>query len=448
MSRVNGDSMKIPVSIESEMSLLGSVLLGGQKTWKKVDTIVTDGSMFYREANGRIFNAMRKVIDLDLDLDIVTLRDELDRQNLLDSVGGLAYIMQIGELVPTTAHAVSYAQSVRYYADRRRIIELATEMIAQAQEDEADPPSIADTFTIKARSLSGLSNNDAYSHVDDTVKPVLDEIDSRQANHKMAGISSGWKDLDEIVGGWRKGELIILGARPSMGKSAFALHLSLNAALSNKTVLFVSIEMSETMTTQRLLALRSGIDLKQIQNNVLSLEQRHRLRGVRADLIDSGLYLAASNPMSMQNLRSKAVRLASTVGCDLVVVDYLQMIATTGQNRTQEIGQVSRGLKALARELDAPVIALSSLNRSSEKRDDKRPMMSDIRESGDIESDADVVMFLYRPSYYMATGDRSDIEIDECEVIIGKNRNGPVGTAILEYAPRIGRFSTYIQGLL
>jgi replicative DNA helicase len=321
-------------------------------------------------------------------------------------------------------------------------------MISQAEDDEADPPTIADNFTVKARTLSGLSNSDSYSHVDDTVKPVLDEIDARRADHKMAGISSGWKDLDEIVGGWRKGELIILGARPSMGKSAFALHLSMNAALSNKNVLFVSIEMSETMTTQRLLALKSGIDLKQIQNNVLSIEQRHRLRCVRADLLDSGLYLAASNPMSMQNLRSKAVRLASTVGCDLVVVDYLQMIATTGQNRTQEVGQISRGLKALARELDTPVIALSSLNRSSEKRDDKRPMMSDIRESGDIESDADVVMFLYRPSYYMATGDRSDIETDECEVIIGKNRNGPVGTAILEYAPRIGRFSTYIQGLL
>jgi len=440
--------MKIPVSIESEMSLLGSILLGGMKTYKKVDTVVTSGSQFYREANGRIFEAMRNVINLDLDLDIVTLRDELDRQNILDSVGGLAYIMQIGELVPSTSHAVSYAQSVRYYADRRRIIELASEMIEQAQEDESDPPTIADNFISAARSLSGLSNSDSYTHVDDTIKPVLDEIDARQSNFKMAGISSGWKDVDDVIGGWRKGELIILGARPSMGKSAFALHLSLNAAMSDKKVLFVSIEMSETMTSQRLLALRSGIDLKQIQNNVMSMEQRLRLRGVRADLLDSGLYLAASNPMSMQSLRSKALRLASSSGCDLVVVDYLQMISTPGQNRTQEIGQVSRGLKALARELEAPVIALSSLNRSSEKRDDKRPMMSDIRESGDIESDADVVMFLYRPSYYMASSERSDIDTDECEVIVGKNRNGPVGTAILEYTPSIGKFSTYIQGLL
>jgi len=418
------------------------------KTWKKVESIVTSGAMFYREANGRIYDSMRAVINLDLDLDIVTLKDELERRNLLADVGGLGYIMQLGELVPTTAHAISYAQSVRYYSDRRRIIELAMEMITQAEEDEADPPSIADSFLLKSRSLSGLSNSDEYHHVDDAVKPVLDEIDSRQANHKMAGISSGWKDLDDVVGGWRKGELIILGARPSMGKSAFALHLSLNAALANRNVLFVSIEMSEAMTSQRLLALKSGIDLKQIQNNVLSIEQRHKLRGVRADLIDSGLYLAATNPMSLQTLRSKAVKLASTVGCDLIVVDYLQMIATTGQNRTQEIGQVSRGLKALARELEAPVIALSSLNRSSEKRDDKRPMMSDIRESGDIESDADVVMFLYRPSYYMTASERTDIQTDECEVIVGKNRNGPVGTTMLEYEPKIGRFATYIPGLL
>jgi len=440
--------MNVPHSIESEMSLLGAILLGGVKTFRKVEPIVSSGSMFYREANGRIFTAMNNVVKLDLDLDIVSLRDELQRQTLLDQVGGLAYIMQLGEFVPSTSHAITYAQSVRYYSDRRKLIELALDVINKAEKDDEDPPAIADNFLLQSRSLSGLGGTDATSHVDDSVASALDEIDARLPGHKMAGISSEWKDLDDIVGGWRKGELIIIGARPSMGKSAFALNIGLRASLKTHKVLFISIEMSEAMTTHRLLAMQSGIDLKRIQNAVMTIEERHRLRGVRAQLFDSGFYMASSNPMSFQAIRSKAVAMASTQGCDMVIVDYLQMISSSGQNRTQEVGQISRSLKSLARELDVPVIALSSLNRSSEKRDDKRPMMSDIRESGDIESDADVVMFLYRPSYYMASSDRSEIERDECEIIIGKNRNGPIGTAILEYIPSIGRFNDYIPGLL
>jgi replicative DNA helicase len=206
--------------------------------------------------------------------------------------------------------------------------------------------------------------------------------------------------------------------------------------------------MSEKMTSQRLLAHETGISLKAISNSVLTLQEKMELRKTRADLFDSNLYLAAANPMSMSDIRGKAIKLQSNTKIDLIVVDYLQMIATAGQNRTQEIGAVSRGLKALARELDCPVIALSSLNRAADKRDDKRPMMADLRESGDIESDADVIMFLYRASYYATAGTREAIETDECEVIVSKNRNGPVGSVVLEYTPNTGRFKDMEFSLL
>lgn len=440
--------MKIPYSIESEMSLIASVLLGGGKILRKVEVSVPSGRSFYREANGLIYDAMRHVDELGLDIDIVTTRDELERQGILERVGGLGYIMQMGELLPTTSHAMSYANTVRYEFDRRRVIEICTNAIGKVQEDNADPVSITNDIMLGTQSLAGLQNSVDYNHVDDGIKEAIDDIEARTSTYKMSGVPSGWSALDDMVGGWRKGELIIVGARPSMGKSAFALSLSIAATKQNKCVLFASIEMSEKMTSQRLLAHETGISLKAISNSVLSLQEKMSLRKTRANLFDSSLYLAASNPMSMSDIRGKAIKLQSNTKIDLIVVDYLQMIATTGQNRTQEIGAVSRGLKALARELDCPVIALSSLNRAADKRDDKRPMMADLRESGDIESDADVIMFLYRASYYATAGMREAIENDECEVIVSKNRNGPVGSVMLDYTPSTGRFKDMEYSLL
>jgi replicative DNA helicase len=232
-----------------------------------------------------------------------------------------------------------------------------------------------------------------------------------------------------------------------MGKSAFALNLVMNAAKAGKTSLFVSIEMSEKMTTHRLLSMNTGIDLTRLQNSVLSPSEMMQLRKARADLFDLPIYLAATNPMSTQDLRSKCVKLANKSKIDFIVVDYLQMISTAGVNRVTEVGQLSRFLKGLAREMDCPVMALSSLNRAADKREDKRPVMSDLRESGDIESDADLAMFLYRPSYYQPTQLRDEVE-DETEVVIGKNRNGPVGIVRLSFMPSHGTFAELEPTLL
>jgi len=340
--------MKIPYSIESEMSLIASVLLGGEKVLRKVEVSVPNGRSFYREANGLIYDAMMRVSEVGLDIDIVTTKDELERQGILERVGGLGYIMQMGELLPTTSHAMSYANTVRYEYDRRRVIEICSNAINKIQEDNADPVSITNDIMLGSQSLAGLQNSVEYNHVDDGIKQAIDDIESRTSTFKMSGVPSGWQELDDMVGGWRKGELIIVGARPSMGKSAFALSLSLAAVKAKKCVLFASIEMSEKMTSQRLLAHETGISLKSISNSVLTLEEKMALKKTRADLFDSNLYLAAANPMSMSDIRGKAIKLQSNTKIDLIVVDYLQMVATAGQNRTQEIGAVSRGLKALA----------------------------------------------------------------------------------------------------
>jgi replicative DNA helicase len=431
-----------PHHIESEMSLLGAVLLGGSKVLALVTGIVPDGSYFYREANGRIYDAMIDV-SKSQPIDIVTLSEQLTATQVIDLVGGIAYLMQLGDFVPTTSHAAAYAKIIREHSNRRRVIEVSMDAIDKAYKLDSDPQTIVDDIS---SSLTGdISSTDTLDaiHIDESIESVIEEIESRDANHKMSGIATGWNSLDTMTGGWRKGELIVVGARPSMGKSAFALALSRRAAGSGNKMLFISVEMSMDMTTQRLLALETGIDLRRISNAALTSDEIYRLRCGRADLYDLPLYISAKNPMTVNDVRSVAVRMNAKHGLDMVVIDYLQMIETKGVNRVNEIGAISRALKGMARELNIPVMVLSSLNRKSDTRDDKRPVMSDLRESGDIESDADIALFLYRPSYYMS-GDPPPI--DEVEIIIRKNRNGPIGTASLEYNPSIGRFADLSYG--
>lgn len=433
-----GSTKEIPHSIEAEMSLLGAVMLGGIKTLTKVESVVPNGSHFYRQAHGRIYEAMKSCAVNETPIDIVTVMEALKAKDILEDCGGIAFLMQIGEFVPTVQNAMSYADQVRHDSDKRSIIEVAHQMVTDAMSGDYSAIQIADNFALKTKGIMGGKSADAI-HIDDSVKPVIDEINDRKPGYRLGGISSGFTSLDTVTGGWRKGELIILGARPSMGKSAFALNLVMNAAKAGKTALFISIEMSEKMTTHRLLSMSTGIDLTRLQNSVLSPSEMMQLRKARADLFDLPLYLAAYNPMTTHDIRTKCVKLASKSPIDFIVVDYLQMIATPGVNRVTEVGQLSRFLKGLAREMDCPVMALSSLNRAADKREDKRPVMSDLRESGDIESDADLAMFLYRPSYYQPTQLR-DEEEDETEVVIGKNRNGPVGIVRLSFVPSQGTF--------
>ena len=433
-----------PHSIEAEMSVIGATLIGGSKVFTIVDTVL-DELDFYRQAHSQVYHAMRMIVKSGSEIDIVTVIAYLQDREILDSVGGIAYLMQVGEFVPTTSNAEYYAKIVKDHSNRRLIITEAMSAIDNAYDHDSDSGSVIDAFMTGVAPVVGGIQAHPYRHIDDVIEEAIDEINDRVPNQKISGISSGWGTIDDVVGGWRKGELIVLGARPSMGKSAYALAIVRNSARLGNVSLFVSIEMSAIMTTHRLLSLETGIDLKRMTNSVLNQQEKHLVRGARASLFDYPLYISSSNPMSLSDIKSKCIKLKNKQGLDLVVIDYLQMIETKGVNRVQEVGQLSRGLKQIAREMNVPVIVLSSLSRASEKRDDKRPVMSDLRESGDIESDADVGLFLYRSSYYAAQAIDPD-QPDEIEVIVRKNRNGPIGSVTLEYIPSIGQFHELSYG--
>lgn len=436
---MNGGFMNNPPphNIESEMALLGAILLGGAPVLSKVQPYIPDGGSFYRKAHGVIYDAFAKIAGDNNPIDIVSTIDTLNALSELENVGGIAFLMQVGDFVPTTSNAEYYAKIVRRDADLRRIIEHSMEIIDLGYKAELEPQEIIDQSSLLMGAITKGGHTEV-NHVDDHIAEAINDIASRKDDHKVSGISSGYKALDDMIGGWRKGEMIVLGARPSMGKSAFAMALARNASRQNAKTLFMSIEMSMQMTIHRLLSLESRIDLRRLSNNKLTDSEIMHLRGARANLFDAPLFVAAKNPMSMSDIRSLCIRFKEKNGLDFVIIDFLQMVETKGINRITEIGAVSRGVKQLARELDIPVLILSSLNRASDKRDDKRPTLPDLRESGDIESDADVVAFLYRASYYSAI---EPAPIDEIEVIIRKNRNGPIGTVSLEYRPAIGAFS-------
>lgn len=428
-----------PHNIEAEMSVIGASILGGSKIFNVISGTL-DESDFYRLANSQVYNAICELEKTKTPIDLVTVSSWLTDKGLIDQVGGIGYLMQVVDFVPTTSNIEYYADIVKQHSNRRTIINQAMMAIDDAYDHDSDSAGVINTFVENVMKISAGHQKKSYSHVDEEIESVIDEINQRQGNQRISGISSGWKSVDDVIGGWRKGELIVLGARPSMGKSALALAITRNSAMSGNVSLFISIEMSAAMTTHRLLSMETGIDLKRMQNSMLNQQEQHLVRGARATFYDQPLYISSTNPTSLNDIKGKCLKLKQKEGLDLVVVDYLQMIETKGLNRVQEIGQLSRGLKQIAREMMIPVIVLSSLSRASEKRDDKRPIMSDLRESGDIESDADVGMFLYRPSYYNAVAPDPESP-DEIEIIVRKNRNGPIGSVSLQYIPCTGQFS-------
>jgi len=372
-----------PNDIPAEMSLLGSLLLD-YKRWGSICDIISEVD-FYREANGRIYAAMRQIVEAGDELDIVSLMTELTERNMLENVGGLAYLMQLGDFVPTTSHIATYTKLVKRAADRRRMMEQCLYLVSNINED-IETQDLYDQWISNVGSVNG--HVDDSTHVDEVIGPEVEEIIGRTTT-KMAGITTGFMNLDDALNGFRPGELTILGARPSMGKSALALQMALGAARKQHTALYISIEMSSQMVAQRMLSLMTGIDNKRLANAVMYDYEQENLRKARANLLGMPLMVSAKSPITVSEIRARVTRLKKEKDLKVVFIDYLQMIDTgnKSENRTREIGIVSRALKSMAKELNVAVVALSSLSRGVERRDDKRPMMSDLRESGDLESD-------------------------------------------------------------
>lgn len=388
---------------------------------------------FYREVHRIIFEAMEHLHHDNKEIDVITLPEELRRMKKLDDVGGIEYILSLPNLVATAANIEYHANIVAEKALARNLITTCTDLTAAAYDGEKEPEDLLDDAERRILQLSENKNRGDFSPVGAVVEETLDKITKLYENKAgLTGLPTGFRDLDRMTSGLQPSDLILVAARPSMGKTAFTLNIAQNVGVrQHKTVAFFSLEMSQEQLVQRILCQISHIDSQKLRTGQLnSDEEWTRLTDACDKLYQAPIYIDDTPGISVAEMRSKARRLKSEHGLDLIVVDYLQLMqGRNAESRQQEISEISRSLKALARELKVPLIALSQLSRSVESRQDKRPMLSDLRESGALEQDADIVSFLYREDYYDKETENQHIT----EVILAKHRNGPVGSIKLYF---------------
>lgn len=437
-------------SVEAEMSTLGSMLLS-ERASEEIVSIVTDED-FYNPAHREIFRAMRQLLNNSKPIDLVTLKNELTAREKYVDVGGDDYLMQIAEMVPSAANATYYAQIVLDKATLRRLESAGRDIVHTVHDNDGSP---ADDKVDKAEQLVfevGRKRLGKYfQHVRTLAKEFFVDVDNIiESGKPLIGVPSGFTDLDRMTTGFYPGDLVIVGARPSMGKTALVLDLALNVASSREkygNVAVFSLEMSSIQLVRRMVSMISGVSSGVLKSPNISVDQYKRLADGCERLYGLPIYIDDSSDVTPLEMRGKCRRLKADGGLALIVVDYLQLMRSSRrtENRVQEISDVARSLKAMAKELEVPVIALSQLNRGVEARDDKRPVLSDIRESGSIEAEADVVMLLYRDAYYKAKEENRGVDFDpdnveEAEVIIAKHRNGPTGKVILGFQPAYARY--------
>jgi len=442
-----------PNDKDAEQAVLGAVFLSQDALIEAMEFV--DAEDFYQHANQLVFQAMMNLNDAEEPVDVVTVQNELDRLNQIEDIGGVSYLAELASAVPTAANTTYYAKIVKNKSTLRRLINAATSIVTRSFEQDDDVDSIIDQSEKDIMDVSENRNHKGFRRISDVVKSSFEEIDKLyDQDSDVTGLSTGYKDLDAMTTGLHKDELVILAARPGVGKTAFALNLAQNAATkSGATVAIFSLEMGAESLVNRMLCSEGSIDANALRTGKLDENQWNSLVVAMGSLSRTNVYIDDTPGIKMAEIRSKCRRLLKESGhLDLVIIDYLQLIEGTGQeNRQQEVSVISRNLKKLAKELHVPIIALSQLSRGVEARQDKRPMLSDIRESGSIEQDADIVAFLYRDDYYRDEDEDGnnkeqeepeDQDVGEVEVIISKNRSGPRGTAKLLFVKSYNKFSS------
>ena len=428
-----------PQSIDAEKSLLGAVLIDDETMSDISDKLKSDD--FYDKRHQVVFGAMLRLYEKHKPVDLLTLSDELQSKKNLETVGGSSYLSELTNYVPTAAHASAYADIVRTKAVRRRLI-LASTAIATLgyDEDQTDQELLGQAEA----SLFAVSDAHLKQDLISLEHILADSFDRIEELHRnkgtLRGVPTGWRDLDKKTAGLQKSDLIILAARPAMGKSTLAVNLAYNvASQAKKAVLIFSLEMSKEQLVDRMLAETAGIDAFNIRTGNLTEDDFGKLSDAMGEMAEAPIFIDDTPGLSVLEMRTKARREAHNHPLGLIIVDYLQLMQTGGRhsdNRVQEVSEISRGLKLIARELDVPVIALSQLSRSVESRHPQIPQLSDLRESGSIEQDADIVMFMYREDYYNPETDNQHIT----DLIIAKHRNGPTGKVQLYFHPEQLRF--------
>ncbi|MDO6354263.1 replicative DNA helicase [Caloramator sp. CAR-1] len=433
------DKLRVPPhNIEAEQSVLGSMLLD-RNAIADVTEILT-GDEFYKESHRILYKTIEEIYNKDEPVDIITVIDLLKSRNLLEVVGGVSYISNIVASVPTTANAKSYAKIVKEKALLRRLIIASNEIMDKCYQE---PDDVEEVLGLAEKAIFDISQNKSHNDFEPLSEIIMKSFDSIEHLSKtkgdVTGIPSGFTDLDRKTSGFQKGDFILVAARPSMGKTAFVLNIALHAALrAKKSVAIFSLEMSKEQLAFRMLCAEANIDMLKLRTGDLDEEDWFRLARAAGPMSESKIFIDDTPGISVNEMRSKCRRLKIEKGLDLIIVDYLQLMSGSkrSESRQQEVSEISRSLKALAKEMDAPVIALSQLSRAPEARSDHRPMLSDLRESGSIEQDADLVMFLYRDEYYHKDTDKKNI----AEVIIAKQRNGPTGTVELVWLGQYTKF--------
>ena len=425
-----------PQSPDAELSVIGALLIHSDAVSRAMEILSPDD--FYLDAHRLIFETAAALFNRAQPVDVVSVGEELRQQDKLDRIGGLPYLMELASLVPTAAHVDHYARLVKDTATLRRLIDTATRLVAESYKADRSPRELLDWAQQELFQLTQSGQRDVIK-LHDVLIETFNRLEQLYENKgKLVGVPTGFHDLDRITAGLQRSDLIIVAARPSMGKTMLCLNLARHVAVHEKVPVAVfSLEMSREQLALRLLSAESELPAHRLRTGELDGEMWGQLSRALGHLSEAPIYIDDTPGISALELRAKARQLKVQHHIGLIIVDYMQLMqGRRAENRQQEISEISRSLKALARELDVPVVALSQLSRAVESRNDKRPMLSDLRESGAIEQDADIVAFLYREDYYSKEAENPDVT----ELIVAKQRNGPTGTINLLFKKDVGKF--------
>ena len=434
-------NMRIPPhSIEAEQSVLGSMIMDHDAVIVASEILIT--SDFYRPDHGQIFAAIMELYTTGNPIDLITIQDRLVQNGVLEQVGGLSYLVELANSVPTSAHIKQYAKIVQEKATLRKLIKVSTDISAKSYEGDEPLDNIMNFAEKSIFDVLQNKKTDDFTGIDEIVLTSIEKIEeAHKSKGGITGIETGFIDLDQRTAGLQPSDLILVAARPSMGKTAFSLNIIQTAGIKNKkSVAVFSLEMSKDQLVSRMLCAEAMVDSQKARTGMLEKDDWDRIAQSIPNITNSHIFIDDTPGINVMDMRAKCRRLKMEKGLDLIMIDYLQLMSGVGDgsSRQQEISDISRSLKALAREMNAPVIALSQLSRACEQRQDHRPMLSDLRESGAIEQDADVVMFLYRDEYYHPDTDKKNVG----EVIIAKQRNGPTGTVELVW---LGQYTKFVN---
>ena len=438
-----------PFSPEAEASVLGGMLIDGDAAARVIDFI--DDSMFYREAHRRLFRGMARLFERGAVIDPITVSEELKKAGELESAGGLDYLASLLDAVPTAANIEYHARIVQEKALLRRLIDAAHTIVRDVHDPgEREVKEILDQAEQRVFAVSQSRGREGFVWIKEVLWPTFEHIERLQeVPDGVSGLATGFYDLDRMTTGLQAGDLAIVAGRPSMGKTSWVLNVAQFVAIEREVpVAIFSLEMSKEQLVQRFLCAEARVDAQRLRRGRLEGDEYSRLARAAGHLNTAPIWIDDSPTGNVLEMKAKARRLKAEAELGLVVVDYMQLMSgsTRKESRVQEVSEISRGLKALARELEVPLIALSQLSRAPEQRPDRRPQLSDLRESGSIEQDADLVMFLYRPEYYHGPSDKDGNSLEgKAELIVSKQRNGPTGTVELYFRKTYTRFDSVLR---